>query len=156
MLRGLHFQVKHPQAEIVTVIHGRIFDVAVDWRPDSKSFGHWYGVELSDQGPRQLYMAPGFAHGFCMLSESADLHYKVSRLTIMLTREGSSGTIPDLAIQWPIVDPILSGVTTVTRACDTRSRTFATSRMIQGCRQFWASPPIVQMTNLLFWRGACP
>ena len=86
----------------------RIFDVAVDLRPDSKSFGHWYGVELSDQGPRQLYMAPGFARGFCMLSESADLHYKVSRLTIMLTREGSSGTIPDLAIQWPIVDPILS------------------------------------------------
>jgi hypothetical protein len=52
-----------------------------------------YGVELSDQGPRQLYMAPGFAHGFCMPSESADLHYKVSRLTIMLTRERSSGTI---------------------------------------------------------------
>jgi len=93
VLRGLHFQVKHPQARIVTVIHGRIFDVAVDLRPDSKSFGHLYGVELSDQGPRQLYMAPGFAHGFCMLSESADLHYKVSRLTIMLTREGSSGTI---------------------------------------------------------------
>jgi len=93
VLRGLHFQVRHPQAQIVTVIHGRIFDVAVDLRPDLKSFGHWYGVELSDQGPRQLYMAPGFVHGFCMLSESADLHYKVSRLTIMLTREGSSGTI---------------------------------------------------------------
>ena len=109
VLRGLHFQVKHPQAQIVTVIHGRVFDVAVDLRPDSKSFGGWYGVELSDQGPRQLYMAPGFAHGFCVLSESADLHYKVSRLYDHADEGGVIWNDPDLAIQWPIADPILSG-----------------------------------------------
>src|ERR1700741_3978350 len=80
VLRGLHFQVKRPQAQIVTVMRGRVFDVAVDLRPDSASFGRWYGVELSDEGPRQLYMAPGFAHGFCVLSDFADLHYKVSQL----------------------------------------------------------------------------
>ena len=80
VLRGIHFQVKHPQAQVVTVVRGRIFDVAVDLRPSSPTFARWYGVELSDEGPRQLYMAPGFGHGFCVLSELADLHYKVSRL----------------------------------------------------------------------------
>jgi dTDP-4-dehydrorhamnose 3,5-epimerase len=108
VLRGLHFQVKHPQAQIVTVIRGRIFDVAVDLRPDSKRFGRWYGVELSDEGPRQLYMAPGFAHGFCVLSESADLHYKVSQLYDHADEGGIIWNDPDLSIQWPIGDPILS------------------------------------------------
>src|SRR5262245_30774236 len=69
VLRGLHFQIKRPQAQIVTVIRGRIFDVAVDLRTNSTSFGRWCAVELSDEGQRQLYMAPGFAHGFCVLSE---------------------------------------------------------------------------------------
>ena len=72
VLRELHFQVKQPQAQIAIVIRGRIFDAAVDLRADSATFGRWYGVELSDEGPRQLYMAPGFAHGFCVLSEFAD------------------------------------------------------------------------------------
>jgi dTDP-4-dehydrorhamnose 3,5-epimerase len=108
VLRGLHFQVKHPQAQIVTVMRGRVFDVAVDLRPDSASFGRWYGVELSDEGPRQLYMAPGFAHGFCVLSDSADLHYKVSRLYDHADEGGIIWNDPDLAIQWPIGDPILS------------------------------------------------
>src|SRR4029077_1487465 len=71
VLRGLHFQVMRPQAQIVTVIRGRVFDVAVDLRRASESFGRCYGVELSDEGPRQLYMASGFAHGFCVLSEFA-------------------------------------------------------------------------------------
>jgi dTDP-4-dehydrorhamnose 3,5-epimerase len=109
VLRGLHFQVKHPQAQIVTVMRGRVFDVAVDLRPDSASFGRWYGVELSDEGPRQLYMPPGFAHGFCVLSDSADLHYKVSRLYDHADEGGIIWNDPDLAIQWPIGDPILSG-----------------------------------------------
>src|SRR5262249_27774983 len=80
VLRGLHFTVKRPQAQIVTVMRGRIFDAAVDLRPGSKTFGRWFGAELSDEGPRQLYMAPGLAHGFCVLSEFADLHYKVTEL----------------------------------------------------------------------------
>ena len=78
VLRGLHFLVRRPQAQIVTVMHGRVFDVVVDLRLASPTFGRWFGIELSEAGPRQVYMAPGFAHGFCVLSDRADLHYKVS------------------------------------------------------------------------------
>lgn len=108
VLRGLHFQVKRPQAQIVTVIRGRIFDVAVDMRTGSATFGRWYGVELNDEGPQQLYIAPGFAHGFCVLSEFADLHYKVSRLYDHADEGGLVWNDPDLAIQWPIGDPVVS------------------------------------------------
>ena len=79
VVRGLHFQVKRSQAQLVTVMRGRVFDAVVDLRPRSSTFGQWFGVELSDGAPRQLYMAPGFAHGFCVLSDWADLHYKVSQ-----------------------------------------------------------------------------
>jgi len=108
VLRGLHFQVKHPQAQIVTVIRGRVFDVAVDLRPNSATFARWYGAELSDEGPRQLYMAPGFAHGFCVLSDFADLHYKVSRLYDHSDEGGVVWNDRDIAIDWPIADPIVS------------------------------------------------
>lgn len=108
VLRGLHFQVKHPQAQIVTVIRGRIFDVAVDLRPKSASFGRWYGVELSDEGPRQLYMAPGFGHGFCVLSEYADLHYKASRVYDQDDEGGVVWNDKDIGIRWPIEKPIVS------------------------------------------------
>jgi len=108
VLRGLHFQVKHPQAQIVTVIRGRVFDVAVDLRPDSATFGRWYGVELSDEGPRQLYMASGFAHGFCVLSEFADLHYKVSRLYDHADEGGVVWNDRDIGVRWPITDPTVS------------------------------------------------
>jgi len=108
VLRGLHFQVLHPQAQIVTVMCGRIFDVAVDLRPDSATFQRWYGVTLSDEGPRQIYMAPGFAHGFCVLSAFADLHYKVSRL---YDRDDEGGIVwndREVDIRWPVVAPIVS------------------------------------------------
>ncbi len=108
VLRGLHFQVKRPQAQIVTVIRGRIFDVAVDLRAGSATFGRWYGVELSDDGPRQLYMAAGFAHGFCVLSESADLHYKVTRLYDHADEGGLKWNDRDVGIRWPIDQPIVS------------------------------------------------
>jgi dTDP-4-dehydrorhamnose 3,5-epimerase len=108
VLRGLHFQVKHPQAQIVTVIRGRVFDVAVDLRPGSVTFGRWYGVELSDGGPRQLYMAPGFGHGFCVLSEFADLHYKVTRLYDHADEGGVVWNDRDIGIRWPIANPIVS------------------------------------------------
>ena len=105
VLRGLHFQVKRPQAQIVTVMHGRVFDVAVDLRPDSRTFGHWYGTELADAGPRQLYMAPGFAHGFCVLSDVADLHYKVSRYYDGQDEAGLLWEDPDIGLPWPIDSP---------------------------------------------------
>jgi dTDP-4-dehydrorhamnose 3,5-epimerase len=108
VLRGLHFQVRHPQAQIVTVIRGRIFDVAVDLRPGSATFSRWYGIEMSDAGPRQLYMAPGFAHGFCVLSEFADLHYKVSRLYDHGDEGGLIWNDADVGIRWPIDNPIVS------------------------------------------------
>jgi dTDP-4-dehydrorhamnose 3,5-epimerase len=108
VLRGLHFQVQRPQAQIVTVIRGRIFDVAVDLRPSSSSFGRWYGIELSDEGTRQLYMAPGFAHGFCVLSEFADLHYKVSKLYDQADEGGLIWNDHDVGIRWPIANPIVS------------------------------------------------
>jgi len=108
VLRGLHFQVTKPQAQIVTVIRGRVFDVTVDLRPGSSTFGRWYGVELSDEGPRQIYMAPGFAHGFCVLSESVDLHYKVSRFYDQHDEGGLIWNDQDIGIVWPIKDPIIS------------------------------------------------
>jgi dTDP-4-dehydrorhamnose 3,5-epimerase len=108
VLRGLHFQVKRPQAQIVTVMRGRIFDVAVDLRPDSTTFGRWYGVELSDEGPRQLYMAAGFAHGFCVLSEMADLHYRVSQYYDPADEGGLLWNDPDIGINWPVAAPLVS------------------------------------------------
>lgn len=105
VLRGMHFQVKRPQAQIVTVMRGRIFDVGVDIRPASPTFGQWFGVELSDSGPRQVYMAPGFAHGFCVLSDWADLHYKVSRRYDASDEGGLLWNAPDVGIRWPIAQP---------------------------------------------------
>lgn len=103
VLRGMHFQVKRPQAQIVTVIRGRIFDVAVDLRHGSPTFGKWFGAELSDSGPRQMVMAAGFAHGFCVLSEVADLHYKVTRLYDPQDEGGLAWNDPDVGVAWPIV-----------------------------------------------------
>ena len=108
VLRGLHFQVKRPQAQIVTVLRGRIFDAAVDVRPDSDTFGQWRSFVLSDEGPRQLYMAPGFAHGFCVLSDVADLHYKVSRIYDRADEGGLLWSDSEVGIRWPIETPIVS------------------------------------------------
>jgi dTDP-4-dehydrorhamnose 3,5-epimerase len=108
VLRGLHFQIKQPQAQIVTVIRGHIFDVAVDLRRSSSTFGHWFGAELSDEGRRQIYMPPGFAHGFCVLSEFADLHYKVSQLYDPADEGGIYWADSDIGVCWPIEAPIVS------------------------------------------------
>ncbi len=108
VLRGLHFTRRRPQAQILTVIRGHIFDVVVDLREGSPSFGKWFGVELSDEGPRQIYMSHGFAHGFCVLSEYADLHYKVSQRYDPKDEEGLRWNDPNVCIKWPIIDPIVS------------------------------------------------
>lgn len=108
VLRGMHFAVKYPQAQIVTVLRGRVFDAVVDLRPGSSTFGRWAGFELSDEGPRQLYMAPGIAHGFSVLSEFADLHYKVSRFYDAADEGGLLWNDADIDIRWPIANPVVS------------------------------------------------
>jgi dTDP-4-dehydrorhamnose 3,5-epimerase len=108
VLRGLHFTVKRPQAQIVTVMRGHIFDVAVDLRDGSPTFGRWFGADLSEDGPRQLYMSAGFAHGFCVLSEMADLHYKVSQFYDPADDGGLFWNDPDIGIKWPLKAPLVS------------------------------------------------
>ena len=109
VLRGMHFQINRPQAQIVTVMRGRIFDAVVDLRPASPTYGNWFGTELNDvSGPRQIYMAPGFAHGFCVLSDWADLHYKVSQTYDANDEGGLLWSDPDIAIKWPKNDPLVT------------------------------------------------
>ena len=107
VLRGMHFQVKRPQAQIGTVMRGCIFDVGVDLRQNSSTFGQWYGVELSDVGQRQVYMAPGIAHGFCVLSDLADLHYKVSRFYDSDDECGMLWNDSEVSIDWPSINPLI-------------------------------------------------
>jgi len=108
VLRGLHFTRRNPQAQILTVIFGNIFDVVVDLRSGSPSFGKWFGTELCDKGPRQIYMTHGFAHGFCVLSDHADLHYQVSERYDPTDNYGIRWNDPTLRINWPVAQPILS------------------------------------------------
>lgn len=108
VLRGMHFQVKNPQAQLLTVMRGKIYDVCVDLRLQSATFGQWYGVELSDDGLRQIYMAPGFAHGFCVLSEAADLYYKVSKEYDKADESGLYWGDLDIGIEWPITHPVVT------------------------------------------------
>lgn len=108
VLRGLHFTKNKPQSQIMTVIRGRVFDVVVDIRKDSPTFGKWFGTELSDEGPRQIYMAHGFAHGFCVLSDYADLHYKVSQRYDPNDDGGLRWNDPDVGIEWRVSTPVIS------------------------------------------------
>lgn len=108
VLRGLHAQLKKPQAKLARVLFGEIFDVAVDARPGSPTFGKWHGVTLSGENLRQLFIPEGFLHGFCVMSESALVHYKCSDLYDPSESFGIKWDDPDLAVKWPIQAPILS------------------------------------------------
>lgn len=107
VLRGLHYQVSTPQAQLLTVIEGSIFDVTVDLRINSKTFGEWQAFDLSDNESNQLFMAPGIAHGFLVKSKIAILHYKVSEEYNPQDEEGINWKDPKLAIPWPSANPIL-------------------------------------------------
>ena len=105
VLRGMHFQIQKPQAQIVTVIQGKIFDAVVDVRKKSRTFGKWHGVILDgNTQQRQIYMSPGFAHGFCVLSDSADLHYNASGKYDPDDEGGLNWRDPQIGIAWPDLD----------------------------------------------------
>lgn len=108
VLRGLHYQLDHPQGKLTRVVSGEVFDVAVDIRKGSPLFGKWVGVVLSAENQRQLYIPPGFAHGFCTLSEQADFLYKCTDLYVPGDEYGIALDDPDIAIEWPQLDYLLS------------------------------------------------
>jgi dTDP-4-dehydrorhamnose 3,5-epimerase len=107
-LRGLHYQHPHGQAKLVQVIKGEILDVVVDIRVGSPTFGQWNSVNLSDKNNRQLYVPRGFAHGFCVLSETALVLYKCSDFYALESEGGILWSDPDIRIEWPISGPLLS------------------------------------------------
>jgi dTDP-4-dehydrorhamnose 3,5-epimerase len=106
VLRGIHLQ--RGQAKLVRCPRGRIFDVAVDLRPDSPTYKHWEGYELDDVEHRQLFIPDGFGHGFCVLSEEADVLYRLSSYYDSELERGIAWDDPEVAVHWPISDPILS------------------------------------------------
>jgi dTDP-4-dehydrorhamnose 3,5-epimerase len=107
-LRGLHLQVGRPQGKLIQVIEGEVFDVAVDVRRGSPTFGRWLSIVLTAESFRQYYIPPGFAHGFCVLSPVAQVEYKCTDFYDPTTEIGIAWNDPSLAIQWPIAEPLLS------------------------------------------------
>ncbi len=102
VLRGLHYQIKQPQGKLVRVVRGAVFDVAVDIRKSSPTFGQWVGVELSEENHRQLWVPPGFAHGFLVLSDAADFQYKTTDYYAPQHERCLAWDDPAIEIQWPL------------------------------------------------------
>jgi dTDP-4-dehydrorhamnose 3,5-epimerase len=107
-VRGLHYQIEHAQGKLVRVVRGAIFDVAVDLRRNSPNFGSSFGLVLSDVNRRQLYVPPGFAHGFCALSDGTEVTYKCTDLYHPQHERTLLWNDPELRIDWPVARPILS------------------------------------------------
>jgi len=108
VLRGLHYQHRYPQGKLVCVITGEIFDVAVDIRRGSPTFGKWEGIHLSSDNNRQVFVPEGFAHGFCVLSETADVLYKCTDFYHPDDEFGILWSDPTISIEWPVASPVLS------------------------------------------------
>jgi dTDP-4-dehydrorhamnose 3,5-epimerase len=108
VLRGLHFQLRHPQAKLVRVTQGSVFDVAIDLRKNSPTFGKWHGEILSAENKKQMYIPENFAHGFCILSDSAEFVYKCTDFYVPGDESGLIWNDAQLGIEWPIEQPILS------------------------------------------------
>ncbi|MDP2247882.1 MAG: dTDP-4-dehydrorhamnose 3,5-epimerase [Nitrosomonadales bacterium] len=109
VLRGMHYQIQQPQGKLVRVVQGAVFDVAVDLRKSSAAFGQWVGVELSEENAKQMWVPPGFAHGFLVLSETADFLYKTTDYYSPEYERSIIWNDPDIAIEWPLQqEPALS------------------------------------------------
>ena len=126
-LRGLHFQVQYPQAKLLRCLKGKVFDVAVDIRQDSPYFGKWVGEELSEENRYQLYIPEGFAHGYYVMSETAEIAYKCSEIYHPQDEQGLRWDDPGIAINWPSQNPILSdkdaGLPQLTHYINTKKQT---------------------------------
>ncbi len=126
VLRGLHYQISQPQGKLVRVVSGKVFDVAVDVRRDSPAFGKWVGVELSAENKRMFWLPPGLAHGFVVLSESADFLYKATEYYAPQCERTILWNDPDLGIEWPLTgQPILS-------AKDAAAKTFNEAEVFEN------------------------
>jgi dTDP-4-dehydrorhamnose 3,5-epimerase len=108
VLRGLHYQIGEAQAKLVRVSFGEVFDVAVDIRKNSPNFGKWVGMRLSAENKKQMYVPAGFAHGFCALTERAEVLYKCSAYYSAKDDRGILWDDEDIGVDWPVKDPILS------------------------------------------------
>ena len=108
VLRGLHFQISKPQGKLVSCSQGAVFDVAVDVDPTSKTFGQYVGIELTEDNHRQFWVPPGYAHGFCVLSDYADFQYKCTNYYDPIDEAGVIWNDADVAIAWPINQPLIS------------------------------------------------
>ncbi len=108
VLRGLHYQLTQPQGKLVRVSRGKVFDVAVDVRPESPTFGQWESVILDDETHKMFYVPPGYAHGFCVLSDEADFTYKCTDYYHPQSEQGIAWDDPEIGIEWPEMDYTLS------------------------------------------------
>ncbi|MBI0153492.1 dTDP-4-dehydrorhamnose 3,5-epimerase [Gilliamella sp. W8128] len=108
VLRGLHFQKQNPQGKLVRVVRGQVYDVVVDIRKDSKTFGKWVSIILSEENKTQLWIPPGLAHGFVVLSDIADFEYKCTNYYDPKSEESLLWNDPTVNIDWPVTNPILS------------------------------------------------
>src|SRR5262249_27848216 len=108
VLRGLHLQRRHPQGKLISVLSGCVWDVAVDVDPASPTFRKWVGVDLSDTNHRQFYVPPGYAHGFCVVSDQAELFYKCTEFYRPDDEQGVAWNDTELKIHWPVREPVLS------------------------------------------------
>jgi dTDP-4-dehydrorhamnose 3,5-epimerase len=128
ILRGLHYQIEQPQGKLVRVLSGEVFDVAVDLRRDSPTFGKWFGMILNDIDKKMLWVSPGFAHGFYVISEQADFFYKCTELYAPEHERAIRWDDPDLAIDWPIA----SGQEPVLAPKDAAAKSFKDAEVYEG------------------------
>lgn len=142
VLRGLHYQVRQPQGKLVRVLSGEVFDVAVDLRRNSPTFGKWNGVRLTSESPLTLWLPPGFAHGFLVLSDFAEIHYKATDYYAAEQERTILWNDPELGIRWPLADaPILSSK-------DARGLCFRDAEVYH-----WLTPPLSTLAEVVATHG---